>query len=578
MILVFLVHPSFPTVHASSPTARPLFDNFDGNSLSTQWSFVHLGSNSPTLTLNNSILRLKGGSDIQIATPFSPSAVSFQITARVRAHSFDRFHIALANKPGIFDVLPTAAFELDFSGNECGNQPAAVAGRFTGAWTYKMFQCDLSTESWYRIQMVATRNPWNVTWNLMDDSGGLIASYAATDMAYSYDSIQYVALGTWCTLSGCPSDYDVDWISTTTAPAVPGFQRMYLLNITSVYPVVSSSSQQWAVNFSRGISELAASHGYSLTIINTLDGWDNLLRQPPQRIIVYSAHWNWMLIPKSWQNVTWQQFYVYVAGTVSSKGWIMHSNDWPYYTYYREGDLAGTQVGTAGTETFLSFIHVSMDAWTDSITPDSSSLTQDGGVAATAANIVLPGMINGPGINNGPGVFNHRAVLWTGTTPVMAFYQTAPWNGGVRYPASAIRMGSGFFADVQWIENLTLHTEMVFAFTTVLAYNVAFEFDWADSNNDGQVNILDLATVAICYGSTSNSTNWAGCKYWDLYQRNKVDVLDLATVAILFDLKLPGVPFPGQGLPPGQLDPFWSTPGLCQTLSSTNQSYCTANS
>jgi hypothetical protein len=160
----------------------------------------------------------------------------------------------------------------------------------------------------------------------------------------------------------------------------------------------------------------------------------------------------------------------------------------------------------------------------------------------------------------------------------MAFYQTAPWNGGVRYPASAISMGSGFFVDVQWIENLTLHAEMVFAFTTILSYNVAFQFDWADSNNDGQVNILDIANAAYCFGTNVNSTNWAGCKYWDLYQENRVDILDLATVAILFDSQLSGVPFPGRDLAPGQLDSFWSIPGMCQVLSATIQAYCEVNS
>src|SRR5438309_11497210 len=107
MILVFLVHPSFPTVHASTTTVKPVFDNFDGTSLASQWSYVQLGDNNPSLTLGNGILRMNGGSYLQIATPFSPTTDSFQLTARLLAHSFDRFLIALSSRPGIFDGSPT---------------------------------------------------------------------------------------------------------------------------------------------------------------------------------------------------------------------------------------------------------------------------------------------------------------------------------------------------------------------------------------------------------------------------------------------------------------------------------------
>src|SRR2546422_4558825 len=85
----------------------------------------------------------------------------------------------------------------------------------------------------------------------------------------------------------------------SSAAPVPGFQRMVLLNITTVYPLVDNFSQQGALSFSREISNLAQSHGYNLTIIDSFDKWDSLLRQPPSGITLFSAHWNWMLIPKS---------------------------------------------------------------------------------------------------------------------------------------------------------------------------------------------------------------------------------------------------------------------------------------
>jgi len=578
-ILLLFVPPSSLPLHALASTSGQFgFDDFNGNQLLPQWTYVHAGSSNTQLSVNNGILRLTGGGsggassdDFQIATPFTPSTDSFEITARVRAHSFGRFHVILASQPGIFDVLPTAAFELDLTGNlpsDCGNRGAAINRT---ASSYAVFYCSPITETWYRLQIVATRSPWIVTWNLMSDNGSLIATSSATNPHYTYDGIQYLALGVWCGWDGCLSDYDVDWISSNSAPAVPGFQRMYLLNITSVYSVVDTFSQQWAGNLSRSIAELANRRGYSLTIINTFDEWNNLLRQPPQGITVFSAHWNWMLIPKSWQNVTWQQFYVSVANIVYSRGWIVHSSDWPYYTYYREGDTGGTFAGTTGTGTFLSVIHASMDAWSDTISPDTSTITTDGTRAATAANLDLPGSMNGPG------VFNHRAVLWSGTSPVMSFYQTAPWNGGVRYPASAIRMGFGFFVHVQWTENLTLHAEMVFAFATMLTYDLAFRFDWADFNNDGQVNILDVAATAICFDTTNASATWPICKYWDLNSQNKISIVDLATVAILFGQQSSGNPYPGQGLSPGQLDPFWSISGECDNLSGVDHDYCLAN-
>src|SRR2546422_2633592 len=121
-----------------------------------------------------------------------------------------------------------------------------------------------------------------------------------------------------------------------------------------------------------------------------------------------------------------------------------------------------------------------MVAWIDSIPPDITNITASGRNAALAAGFVFPDSISGPG------PFNHRAVLWSGISPVMTFYQTEAGKYGVRYPASAIRMGSGFFVHVQWTGKITLHSDMVFAFITILTYYLAFKFDLADFYNDCQ--------------------------------------------------------------------------------------------
>ena len=54
----------------------------------------------------------------------------------------------------------------------------------------------------------------------------------------------------------------------------------------------------------------------------------------------------------------------------------------------------------------------------------------------------------------------------------------------------------------------------------------------ADINNDGVINVGDLAIVAYYYGKDSTSADWAAAKIADMNGDNKIDILDLAYVAL----------------------------------------------
>nr|WP_275942573.1 carbohydrate-binding protein [Paenibacillus alba] len=53
----------------------------------------------------------------------------------------------------------------------------------------------------------------------------------------------------------------------------------------------------------------------------------------------------------------------------------------------------------------------------------------------------------------------------------------------------------------------------------------------ADLNNDGSIDVGDLAIVAYYYGKDSNSTEWTKAKNADMNNDNKIDIFDLAYVA-----------------------------------------------
>ncbi|WP_063795645.1 carbohydrate-binding protein [Paenibacillus sp. Soil750] len=52
-----------------------------------------------------------------------------------------------------------------------------------------------------------------------------------------------------------------------------------------------------------------------------------------------------------------------------------------------------------------------------------------------------------------------------------------------------------------------------------------------DLNNDGSIDVGDLAIVAYNYGKDSNSTDWTTAKKADMNNDNKIDIFDLAYVA-----------------------------------------------
>lgn len=56
--------------------------------------------------------------------------------------------------------------------------------------------------------------------------------------------------------------------------------------------------------------------------------------------------------------------------------------------------------------------------------------------------------------------------------------------------------------------------------------------DIGDVNRNGQVNIGDLAIVAYYFGSNTSSDNWADAKACDFNNDGKIDILDLAYVAL----------------------------------------------
>ena len=92
----------------------------------------------------------------------------------------------------------------------------------------------------------------------------------------------------------------------------------------------------------------------------------------------------------------------------------------------------------------------------------------------------------------------------------------------------------------------------------------SFRLDWADNDNNGNVTITDVASVALVFDS-SNS-------YWDLNLNGKVDISDVATVAIRFDSGFLSSPFPGQGLSPGTMDASWKNE--CALLPPPERTYC----
>ncbi len=95
----------------------------------------------------------------------------------------------------------------------------------------------------------------------------------------------------------------------------------------------------------------------------------------------------------------------------------------------------------------------------------------------------------------------------------------------------------------------------------------AFVLDWADSDNDGKVTILDIASAALAFGKPD--------AYWDFNRIGKVDIVDIAQIAFYFDRSLDPA-YPGQGYASRIIDPAWAL--YCSSLPTPYQNYCRARS
>ncbi len=101
-----------------------------------------------------------------------------------------------------------------------------------------------------------------------------------------------------------------------------------------------------------------------------------------------------------------------------------------------------------------------------------------------------------------------------------------------------------------------------------------FEPDWADQDNNGQIELFDLALAATCFNHSTSSTDWSSCSYWDFYMNDRVEIVDLAYAASYYGRTLTE-PFPGQGQPVGAMDPRWSQ--MCSLLNTVvDRAYCIA--
>ncbi|HLE64552.1 MAG TPA: hypothetical protein VI816_00330 [Candidatus Bathyarchaeia archaeon] len=102
-------------------------------------------------------------------------------------------------------------------------------------------------------------------------------------------------------------------------------------------------------------------------------------------------------------------------------------------------------------------------------------------------------------------------------------------------------------------------------FVLVFNLKLLFELDWADYDNNGVINILDIAQAAFVFDQPHN--------YWDFSLNGIVDILDIALIAFYFDRTFPLPDYPGEGHPAGQVDPSW--PGVfCNNLPDPPRTYC----
>jgi PKD repeat protein len=107
---------------------------------------------------------------------------------------------------------------------------------------------------------------------------------------------------------------------------------------------------------------------------------------------------------------------------------------------------------------------------------------------------------------------------------------------------------------------------------TVVPFPISeFQFDWADADNSGKVDIVDVATAAACFDLTSSSPAWSGCAYWDFDLDDRIGIVEIAMVADQFDTIVTS-PFPGEDQAAGVMDPQWHE--FCYLLAPIDRAYC----
>jgi len=147
------------------------------------------------------------------------------------------------------------------------------------------------------------------------------------------------------------------------------------------------------------------------------------------------------------------------------------------------------------------------------------------------------------------GDFNHIFALYkAGTNPntVTETDCTPPVTNGCIKATGCIGTGTGCLATWTLSYNATIPVEGSYNGTGTIQYFCTIHptqmhgsitlYKDPDVDHNHIVNVVDLATVAIAYGSTPTSANWNSAA--DINNDGKVDVLDLAFVAFYYGTTL----------------------------------------
>ena len=134
--------------------------------------------------------------------------------------------------------------------------------RFLGVIAYDEYPVHNPVEIgvWYTLEMKVQKNPYEIVFNVYNDSGTLPGTQTVTNVGFSYADIRYVCLQVWST--GLNPVYDVDWLKI----------------VDGVYTV------EWSKTFSGAtavdgwpyIVRQTIDGGYALAGRTTVDGSSNL--------------------------------------------------------------------------------------------------------------------------------------------------------------------------------------------------------------------------------------------------------------------------------------------------------------